>query len=47
MVLYTALTHHLQSNEFGVVVQWMEWLLQRHPRDVVRALIRACCCPYR
>jgi hypothetical protein len=39
MVLYTALTHHLQSNEFAVVVQWMEWLLQRHPRDVVRALI--------
>lgn len=41
MVLYTLLTHHLQNNDFGVVLLWLEQLLQEHSEDVVRGVSSA------
>jgi len=35
MVLYTLLTHHLQNQDFGVTLQWLDRLLIQNPRDPV------------
>ncbi|KAK3282102.1 hypothetical protein CYMTET_10140 [Cymbomonas tetramitiformis] len=37
MVLYQLLNHHLVNKDFGVVLQWLDSLLLRHPNDPVIA----------